>query len=137
MKSLLLFYGMATLIYSVAPNDIDNQLIFHLFIGDSTMQVPLRGVTQCFASLAKNLVATARIFERQVRAFSEVLLGLPLASLTRKARCVCTRKKGLFRTGWRIALAASVADVEVCIFMRYFGEGYRHGCWIWCAGTVI
>ena len=98
MNSLLLFFGMATLFYTVAPNDIDNQLVLHLSIGGSSAQVPLPGVSQRFASLAKNPVAAARIFERQVRAFLEVLLGLPSASVTRKDRPVCTRRKGLFGT---------------------------------------
>ena len=98
MNSLLLLFGMATLFYTVAPNDIDNQLVLHLSIGGSSAQVPLPGVSQLFASLAKNLVAAARIFERQVRAFLEVLLGLPSASVTRKDRPVCTRRKGLFGT---------------------------------------
>ena len=98
MNSLLLFFGMATLFYTVAPNDIDNQLVLHLSIGGSSAQVPLPGVSQRFASLAKNPVAAARIFERQVRAFLEVVLGLPSASVTRKDRPVCTRKNGLFGT---------------------------------------
>ena len=98
MNSLLLFFGMATLFYTVAPKDIDNQLVLHLSIGGSSAQVPLPGVSQRFASLAKNPVAVARIFERQVRAFLEVLLGLPSASVTRKDRPVCTRRKGLFGT---------------------------------------
>ena len=98
MNSLLLFFGMAALFYTVAPNDIDNELVLHLSIGGSTAPVPLPGVSQRFASLAKNPVAAARIFERQVRAFLEVLLGLPSASVTRKDRPVCTRRKGLFGT---------------------------------------
>ena len=52
MNSLLLFFGMATLFYTVAPNDIDNQLVLHLSIGGSSAQVPLPGVSQRFASLA-------------------------------------------------------------------------------------
>ena len=95
MNNLLLVFGMATLFYTVAPNDIDNQIILHLCVADSTMQVPLPAVTQCFASLAKNLVAAARIFKRQVRTFLEVLLGLPSAAMTRKDSPVCARKKGL------------------------------------------
>ena len=51
-----------------------------------------------FEALSKNPVAAARIFERQVRAFLEVLLGLPSSKQTKKDRAVCNRKKGLFGT---------------------------------------
>ena len=137
MNSLLLFFGMATLFYTVAHNDIDNQLVLYLSIGGSSAQVPLPGVSQRFASLAKNLVAAARIFERQVRAFLEVLLGLPSASVTRKDRPVCARRKGLLVLVLRVALATSVKVVEVCIFTGCFGVENHLGSWIWCGGTVI
>ena len=46
MNSLLLFFRMATLLYIVAPNDIDNQLVIRLSIGVSSAQVQLPGVSQ-------------------------------------------------------------------------------------------
>ena len=136
MNSLLLFFGMATLFYTVAPNDIDNQLVLHLSIGGSSAQVPLPGVSQRFASLAKNPVAAARIFERQVRAFLEVLLGLPSASVTRKDRPVCTRKKGpiwylccalhLLRVSrsWKLAFSRVVLGGNTTLAFGY-GAGER------------
>ena len=46
MNSLLLFFGMATLFQTVAPKDIDNQLVLHLSVGGSSAQVPLPGVSR-------------------------------------------------------------------------------------------
>ena len=109
-NNLFFFFGMATLFYTMAPKDIHNQLILNFSIGDSTTQIPLPGVTQRFASWANNPVAAAHIFECQVRAFLEVLLGLPLATVTRKDYPVCTRKKGL--------LGACVAH-----YTCYHGQG--------------
>ena len=118
MNNLLLFFGMATLFYTVAPNDIGNQLVVQLSIGGCSAQVPLPGVSRRFASLAKNPVAAARIFERQVRAFLEVLLGLPSASVTRKDRPICTCRKGLFGT----CVAHCICyECQGCVSLHFHG----------------
>ena len=98
MNSMMLFFGPPSLFYTVAPNDIDNELSLCLSMGDHQVRVPLPEVSRRFEALSKNPVAAARIFERQVRAFLEVLLGLPSSKQTKKDRAVCNRKKGLFGT---------------------------------------
>ena len=75
MNSMMLFFGPPSLFYTVAPNDIDNELSLCLSMGDRQARVPLPEVSRRFEALSKNPVAAARIFERQVRAFLEVLLG--------------------------------------------------------------
>ena len=98
MNSMMLFFGPPSLFYTVAPNDIDNELSLCLSMGDRQARVPLPEVSRRFEALSKKPVAAARIFERQVRAFLEVLLGLPSSKQTKKDRAVCNRKKGLFGT---------------------------------------
>ena len=98
MNSMMLFFGPPSLFYAVAPNDIDNELSLCLSMGDRQARVPLPEVSRRFEALSKNPVAAARIFERQVRTFLEVLLGLPSSKQTKKDRAVCNRKKGLFGT---------------------------------------
>ena len=98
MNSMMLFFGPPSLFYTVAPNDIDHELSLCMSMGDRQASVPLPEVSRRFEALSKNPVATARIFERQVRAFLEVLLGLPSSKQTKKDRAVCKRKKGLLGT---------------------------------------
>ena len=98
MNSMMLFFGPPSLFYTIAPNDIDNELSLCLSMGDRQARVPLPKVSRRFEALSKNPVAAARIFEQQVRAFLEVLLGLPSSKQTKKDRAVCNRKKGLFGT---------------------------------------
>ena len=74
MNSMMMFFGPPSLFYTVAPNDIDNGLSLCLSMGDRQACVPLPEVSRRFEALFKNPVAAARIFERQVRAFLEVLL---------------------------------------------------------------
>ena len=98
MNSMMLFFGPPSLLYTVAPNDTDNELSLCLSMGDRQARGPLLEVSRRFGALSKNPVAAARIFERQVRAFLEVLLGLPSSKQTKKDGAVCNRKKGLFGT---------------------------------------
>ena len=77
MNSMMLFFGPPSLFYTVAPHDIDNELSLCLLMGDRQAHIPLPEVSRRFEALSKNPVAAARIFERQVRVFLEVLLGLP------------------------------------------------------------
>ena len=98
MNSMMLFFGPPSLFYTVAPNNVDNELSLCLSMGDRQAGVPLPEVSRRFEALSKNPVAAARIFERQVRAFLEVLLGLPSSKQTKKDRAVCNRKNGLFGT---------------------------------------
>ena len=130
MNALLLFFGMATLLYTVAPNDIDSQLILHLSIGDSIAQLPLPRLTQHFASLAKNPVAAAHIFVHQVPAFLKVLLGFPLATVTRNDRLVCTCNKGLFGT---CVAHSTCHECQGCGSLHFHGPFWgAHVGLIWC-----
>ena len=95
---MMLFFGPPSLFYTVAPDDIDNELSSCLWMGDHQARVPLPEVSRRFEALCKNPVAATRIFERQVRAFLGVLLGLPSSKQTKKDRAVCNRKNGLFGT---------------------------------------
>ena len=64
MNSMMLFFGPPSLFYTVAPNDIDNELSLCLSMGDRLARVPLPEVSRRFEALSKNPVAAARIFER-------------------------------------------------------------------------
>ena len=97
-NSMMLFFGPPSLFYTFAPNDIDNELSLCLSMGDRQVRIPLPEVSGRFEALSKNPVAVARIFERQVPALLEVLLGLLSSKQTKKDRAVCNRKKGLFGT---------------------------------------
>ena len=70
MNSMMLFFGPPSLFYTVAPNDIDHELSFCLSMGDRQASVPLPEVSRRFEALYENPVAAARIFEREIRAFS-------------------------------------------------------------------
>ena len=98
MNSMMLFFGPPRLFYTVAPNDIDNELSLCLSMGDRKTRIPLPEVSRQFEALSKNPVAAARILQRQMHAFLEVLLGLPSSKQKKKDRAVCNRKQGLFGT---------------------------------------
>ena len=136
MNSMMLFFAPPSLFYTVAPNDIDNELSLCLSMGDRQARVPLPEVSRRFEALSKNPVAAARIFERQVRAFLEVLLGLPSCKQTRKDRAVCKRKKGLLVHAWPIAHATSAKAEALSISMVSFGVAFRLGCWTWLRGMA-
>ena len=89
MNSMMLFFGPPSLFYTVAANDIDNELSLSLSMGDRQARVPLPEVLRRFEVLSKNPLAVAHIFEQQVRAFLEVLLGLPSSKQTKKDHAVC------------------------------------------------
>ena len=98
MNTMMLFFGPPSLFYTVVPNDIDNELSLCLSMGHRQARIPLPEVSRRFEALSENPAAVARIFERQVRAFLEVLLGLPSSKQTKKDCAVRNRKKGLFST---------------------------------------
>ena len=89
MNSMMLLFGPPSLFYTAAPNDIDNELSLCLSMGDRQARIPLPQVSRRFKALSKNPLAAARILERQLRAFLEVLLGLPSSKQTEKERTVC------------------------------------------------
>ena len=61
-----------------------------------------------------------------MRAFLEVLLGLPSFKKTKKDRAVCNRKKGL----------SSAKAEALSISMVSFGVAFPHGCWTWLWGIA-
>ena len=62
MNSMMLFFGLPSLFYTVAPNDIDNELSLCLSMGDRQPRVPLLEVSRRFEALSKKPVAAAHIF---------------------------------------------------------------------------
>ena len=96
LHAMLLHFGVPSVFYTVAPNDVDNVLTLQLSLGRDNVRLPLPDVSTRFSSLAANPVAAAHIFERQVGVFMSVLLGMPAADATKKTQPVLGRQKGIF-----------------------------------------
>ena len=84
MRVMVDFFGMPNVFFSSCPQLRGQQAHSNPFCLQEPSRGELLDTFQRFASLAQNPAAASRIYERQLRAFQENLLGLPSAVVTKK-----------------------------------------------------
>ena len=57
MNAMIAFFGMPSVFYTVAPNDVDNRLILALSLGRESVELELPRLSSRFDSLSKNAVS--------------------------------------------------------------------------------
>ena len=127
-NSSMPFFGPTTLFHTVAPNDIDIKLSFSLSKRDTKADIQLPEVIRPLQAVSKCLMATPCIFERQVRAFLEVLPRLSSSNQPQNHRAVCNRKKRLVGTGVAVQPVTSVNFENLYDSIVFSGLAFLNGC---------